>query len=334
MPSMPGVLSSSSGVGHAVETDHSRRIRMSGNENMTFGPKGYDKRVHGSAARTDRGYAAARPFLKWAGGKQQLLADYEQYFPTGFHRYFEPFLGGGAVFFHLRKTGRLPGAAYLFDNNEELINAYIMVRDNPDELIKILAVHKERHCREYYYKIRNLDRRTSGLNALSAPERAARTIYLNRTCYNGLYRVNKKGHFNVPAGRYKSPKILDAELLKADSCALQGVHLEVKDFRSVAKLAVPGDFFYFDPPYHPLSKTSSFTGYTAGSFSEEDQRDLAAVFTRLTAKGCLCMLSNSHTPFIFELYKGFRVETVRANRAINANSNGRGAVTEAVVLNY
>lgn len=139
MPSMPGVLSSSSGVGHAVETDHSRRIRMSGNENMTFGPKGYDKRVHGSAARTDRGYAAARPFLKWAGGKQQLLADYEQYFPTGFHRYFEPFLGGGAVFFHLRKTGRLPGAAYLFDNNEELINAYIMVRDNPDELIKILV---------------------------------------------------------------------------------------------------------------------------------------------------------------------------------------------------
>src|SRR5690554_5777841 len=277
---------------------------------------------------------AARPFLKWAGGKQQLLAEYESYFPNAFRRYFEPFLGGGAVFFHLRMTGRLPGAVYLFDNNEELIKVYIMVRDNPDELIKILAVHKERHCRDYYYAIRNLDRRIDALNALNDPERAARTIYLNRTCFNGLYRVNKKGEFNVPMGRYKKPHILDEDLLKADSYALQGVNIEAGDFRSVVELAEPGDFFYFDPPYHPLSKTSSFTGYTAGSFSEQDQRDLAAVFTRLTAKGCLCMLSNSHTPFILELYRKFRIETVRANRAINAKSSGRGAVAEAVVLNY
>ncbi len=279
-------------------------------------------------------YAAARPFLKWAGGKQQLLADYEPYFPGAFRRYFEPFLGGGAVFFHLRKTGRLPGAVFLFDNNEELINAYRAVRDHPEELINLLAVHQARHCREYYYEIRNLDRKKGGLNALSALERAARTIYLNRTCYNGLYRVNKKGHFNVPLGRYKKPNILDAELLRVDSRALQGVTLAARDFRSVVELAEPGDFFYFDPPYHPVSKTANFTGYTAGSFSEQDQRDLAAVFARLTAKNCLCMLSNSLTPFVLELYKQFRIETVRAKRAINADSSGRGAVAEVVVLNY
>lgn len=279
-------------------------------------------------------YAAARPFLKWAGGKQQLLADYEPYFPSAFRRYFEPFLGGGAVFFHLRKTGRLPGAVYLFDNNEELINAYTAVRDNPEELIKVLAVHQEKHCREYYYEIRNLDRQKGALNALNDLERAARTIYLNRTCFNGLYRVNKKGHFNVPIGRYKKPNILDAELLKVDSSALQGVTIGVKDFRSVVELAEPGDFYYFDPPYYPLSKTANFTGYTAGNFSEQDQRDLAAVFTSLTAKKCFCMLSNSYTPFVLELYKKFRIETVRAKRAINADSSGRGAVEEVVVLNY
>ncbi len=302
---------------------------------MTPGTKPQpNKMFHGSGACARGAYAAVRPFLKWAGGKQKLLTDYEEYFPAGFHRYFEPFVGGGAVFFHLWKTGRITGAASLFDNNEELINTYIVVRDNPDELIKILAGHKERHSREYYYRIRNLDRQAGGLRALSAPERAARTIYLNRTCYNGLYRVNKSGCFNVPVGRYKKPKILDAKLLQAVSYALQGVHLEVRDFRSVVELAEPGDFFYFDPPYHPLSRTSSFTSYTAGSFSEDDQRDLAVVFRRLTAKGCLCMLSNSHTPFILDLYKGFRVEKVRANRAINVNSNGRGAVAEVVVLNY
>ena len=297
-------------------------------------PSGYSQQLSNRAGGRVEVNAAPRPFLKWAGGKQQLLADYERFFPPGFRRYFEPFVGGGAVFFHLWKTGRLAGAAYLFDNNEELINTYLMVRDHPDELIKILAMHKERHSREYYYKIRNLDRQPGGLPALSGPERAARTIYLNKTCYNGLYRVNRKGHFNVPIGRYKKPKILDAELLVAVSCALQGVTIELRDFRSVVELAAPGDFFYFDPPYHPLSKTANFTGYTAGSFSEEDQRDLAKVFAQLTAKGCLCMLSNSYTPFILELYKGFRVETVRANRAINVNSNGRGAVAEVVVLNY
>lgn len=273
----------------------------------------------------------AKPFLKWAGGKQQLLAQYEPYFPTNFHRYFEPFVGGGAVFFHLWNTGRLPSTTYLFDNNEELINTYVVVRDRLDELIEILAVHKESHCREYYYEIRNLDRQDI---VLSDVERAARTIYLNRTCYNGLYRVNRKGQFNAPMGSYTNPRILDEDLLRAASIALQGVGIETRDFRSVVEFAQPGDFFYFDPPYDPVSKTASFTGYTAGNFHDQDQRDLADVFARLTAKGCLCMLSNSHTPFVLELYRHFRIEIVQANRAINSDANGRGSIEEVVVLNY
>ncbi len=273
----------------------------------------------------------AKPFLKWAGGKQQLLTQYEPYFPTDFHRYFEPFVGGGAVFFHLWNTGRLSAKAYLYDNNVDLINAYVVVRDRLDELIETLAVHRERHCREYYYEIRNLDRQDV---VLSDVERAARTIYLNKTCYNGLYRVNRKGQFNVPMGSYKNPNILDENMLRAASVALQGTNIEVKDFRSVVELAQPGDFFYFDPPYDPVSKTANFTGYTAANFQDQDQRDLADVFTQLTEKGCLCMLSNSHTPFVLELYRHFRVEIVQANRAINSDANGRGTVEEVVVLNY
>jgi DNA adenine methylase len=273
----------------------------------------------------------AKPFLKWAGGKQQLLAQYEPYFPTNFDRYCEPFIGGGAVFFHLWNTGRLPGRASLFDNNEELINTYVVARDSVDELIEGLEGHREKHCREYYYEIRNLDRQNI---ALSNVERAARTIYLNKTCYNGLYRVNRKGQFNVPMGSYKNPKIFDKEVLRTASIALQGICIEVRDFHSVVELAQPGDFFYFDPPYDPLSKTASFTSYTAGNFHDQDQRDLADVFTQLAAKGCLCMLSNSHTPFILELYRHFRIDIVQANRAINSDANRRGAIEEVVVLNY
>ncbi|HVO68789.1 MAG TPA: DNA adenine methylase, partial [Aggregatilineaceae bacterium] len=242
----------------------------------------------------------ARPFLKWAGGKQQLLSQFEAHFPSNLTRYVEPFVGGGAVFFHLWNTHRLPKQTFLFDNNEELINTYLVVRDRVDELIEILATHQEKHCKRYYYKVRNLDRRPVKLNDV---ERAARTIYLNRTCYNGLYRVNSKGQFNVPMGSYKNPQVLHEDVLRAASAALQHSHIEPGDFRNVVNWAQAGDFFYFDPPYDPISKTASFTGYTADHFHEADQRDLAEVFTRLSEKGCLCMLSNSHTPFIFELYQ-------------------------------
>jgi DNA adenine methylase len=273
----------------------------------------------------------AKPFLKWVGGKQQLLPQFEAYFPPDFQRYVEPFVGGGAVFFHLWNTEKLPKESFLFDNNKELVNVYRVVRDKVDRLIELLALHKERHSKDYYYKIRSLDRKNC---QLTDEERAARTIYLNRTCYNGLYRVNSKGQFNVPIGSYKNPQILYEDVLRAANKALQGVTVEVANFRQVVNFAQAGDFFYFDPPYDPVSKTASFTGYTANSFRDEDQRDLAQVFEQLTKKGSLCMLSNSYTPFILDLYQDFRIETVQAKRAVNSDANGRGSIPEVVVLNY
>ena len=279
------------------------------------------------------GGRGAKPFVKWAGGKARLLKRFEPYLPNPaqFGRYLEPFAGGGAVFFHLWNTGRLPDQAFLFDNNHELINAYQIVRDRTDELVALLAVHQARHGRDYYYQIREQDRRNANLSAV---ERAARTIYLNRTCYNGLYRVNSQGQFNVPMGRYKNPRIAREATLRAASTALQGVYVEMRGFDTVVELARSGDFFYFDPPYDPVSRTADFTGYTAGSFREEDQRRLAAVFAELSRRGCLCMLSNSCTAFILELYREFRLEIVQASRPINSNAGGRGAIKEVVVLNY
>lgn len=273
----------------------------------------------------------ARPFLKWVGGKQQLLARFDAFFPQAIGRYFEPFVGGGAVFFHLMSRGRLSGPVFLFDKNEELANTYRIVRDKVDELIKALAGHREKHSKEHYYQTRSLDRQDG---QMSDVVRAARTIYLNKTCYNGLYRVNTKGQFNVPMGSYKNPQVLREDMLRDASTALQGASIEVRDFREVVALAQEGDFFYFDPPYDPLSKTASFTGYTANDFQDADQRDLAEVFRQLDKKGCLCMLSNSSTPFVRELYQGFEIETVQARRAVNSNGNGRGDIEEVVVLNY
>ncbi len=273
----------------------------------------------------------AKPFLKWVGGKQQLLSQFEAYFPTNFERYIEPFVGGGAVFFHLWNTERLPRESFLFDNNEELINVYRVVRDKVDDLIKLLALHKERHNKDYYYQIRNFDRENT---QFTDEERAARTIYLNRTCYNGLYRVNSKGQFNAPIGSYKNPQILYKDVLKTASAILQDVTIQVADFREIVNLAQTGDFFYFDPPYDPVSRTSSFTGYTANNFKDEDQQDLAWVFKQLTRKGCLCMLSNSYTPLILKLYQGFQIEIVQAKRAVNSDANGRGGIPEVIVLNY
>lgn len=273
----------------------------------------------------------AKPFLKWVGGKQQLLSQFEAHFPVDFERYIEPFVGGGAVFFHLWNSERLPNKIFLFDNNEELINTYQVVRDKVDELIDILAQHKARHSKDHYYHTRNLDRRNAHL---TDQERAARTIYLNRTCYNGLYRVNSKGQFNVPMGSYKNPQILYEDVLRAAHIALQGVSIEAADFRDMVNLAQAGDFFYFDPPYDPVSKTASFTSYTSNSFKDGDQQDLARVFRQLTEKGCFCMLSNSCTPLILDLYREFQIEMVQAKRAVNSDANGRGHISEVVVLNY
>jgi DNA adenine methylase len=273
----------------------------------------------------------ARPFLKWVGGKQQLLAQFDDLFPVSIARYFEPFVGGGAVFFHLMKKRRLSDPVFLFDRSEELINVYRVVRDKVDELVEELRVHQSMHSKEHYYKIRDLDRQDIQLSDVA---RAARTIYLNKTGYNGLYRVNSRGQFNVPMGRYVRPRILSEAALRDASAALQSVSLEVRDFREIVDLAQGGDFFYFDPPYDPISKTASFTSYTATDFQEDDQRALAEVFRRLDGKGCRCMLSNSATLFICDLYKDFRIETVHARRAVSSKGDRRGKIEEVVVLNY
>lgn len=273
----------------------------------------------------------AKPFLKWVGGKQQLIEQFQPLFPVSVRRYHEPFLGGGAVYFHLWDTGRILESAWLADTNAELVGAYLAVRDQVDEVLLALTQHEARHCRSYYYEIRALDRQSNDLTNI---DRAARMIYLNRTCYNGLYRVNRQGHFNVPMGSYKDPKIVFEETLRAASAALKTAQLRVGSFETVLEYAQPGDFVYFDPPYDPVSKTASFTSYTNSSFGDQEQRRLADIFIELARRGCYCMLSNSHTEFILGLYGDFRIELVRATRAVNSNGHARGAINEVVVLNY
>lgn len=276
---------------------------------------------------------AAQPFLKWAGGKGQLLDQYERFFPAApGGRYFEPFVGSGAVFFHLRRRD-LFEAYSLSDSNEELINCFRAVQQNVDALIARLEEHRRQHDKEHYYAVRALDRDPNWKDAPSV-ERAARMIYLNKTCYNGLWRVNSQGHFNVPMGRYKNPDIVNVDRLRAASEALRGVTLDVRSFEDVTGLAQPGDFVYFDPPYHPLSATANFTSYAADDFGPEDQRRLAGVFAELDRKGCRVMLSNSDTDFVRELYHPYRIETVSARRAINSAKRNRGPIREVVVVNY
>lgn len=273
----------------------------------------------------------AKPILKWAGGKQQLISQYSPYFPKKIDRYFEPFLGGGAIYFYLWNTKRISNNAYLSDLNEELINVYEVVKNDVENLIISLNEHKNNHNRDYFYMIRNLDRNGQDF---SQTERAARTIYLNKTCYNGLFRVNSKGQFNVPLGSYKNPRIVNPDDIRDTSFALQKAFFCVQDFSKVQNLGEKGDFFYFDPPYDPLSKTSNFTNYTADSFQRADQIKLAEVFSDLTKKGCLCMLSNSDTPLIREIYKSHKLISVKAKRAINSNSSRRNEISELLIINY
>ena len=274
---------------------------------------------------TDR----AEPFLKWAGGKGQLLKQYESFFPSKFSNYLEPFVGGGAVFFHLYNTGRLRGnkRVILIDDNKELMNCYSVIKENVEKLIRILSSHKYANNKNVYYAIREEEPQDKF-------ERAARTIYLNKTCFNGLYRVNSQGKFNVPFGRYKKPLICDSRNLKAVSLALRNLEISSGHFETCLEFAKKADFVYFDPPYQPLSKTSSFTSYTKDSFSEEAQRKLCEVFKKLDKRECKVMLSNSDTSFIHKLYKNFRIKVMFAKRAISCKASGRGTITELLILNY
>ncbi|MBN1138878.1 MAG: DNA adenine methylase [Anaerolineae bacterium] len=267
-----------------------------------------------------------RPVLKWAGGKSQLLAELLRGVPHGFRAYHEPFVGGGALFFGLARQGRLT-TAYLSDVNRPVIDVYLGLRECVDEVIRLLKEH--RYDESYYYQIRALK-----AEDLSLPERAARVIYLNRTCYNGLYRENRAGQFNVPFGRYKNPTICDEPNLRAAAVVLQGVDLSCRHFSSVLQVAQPGDFVYFDPPYHPLPATSSFTAYDRHGFGPEDQVELWDVFAELTQRRVKAMLSNSDTLFICQLYEQYRISRVLASRAINSKASSRGKITEVIVYNY
>jgi DNA adenine methylase len=279
--------------------------------------------------RANGRYALPRPFLKWVGGKGQLMPELMKRVEMvgDFGRYHEPFLGGGALFFELYRAGALKKQAYLSDNNPRLIEAYEGVRDHVDEVIDLLQRHAKRHSEEHFYRVRAKVPPT-------LPERAARVIYLNKTCYNGLYRENSKGEFNSPFGRYKKPVICDEDNLRAASKALKKAKIESRHFQTVANVAERGDLVYFDPPYHPVSETSSFQGYHKGAFGEDSQRLLSEVYAKLATKDVHVLLSNSMTDLVQTLYKGFTIDTVHAARAMNSRADRRGKVREALVRNF
>jgi DNA adenine methylase len=266
--------------------------------------------------------APPRPFLKWAGGKGRLIEQYRPYFPGRIDRYHEPFLGGGAIFFYL-----LPPRAILMDINRELVNVYRCIRDQVEAVIAHLKVHQKNHCKTYYYWVRGNPGKTD-------VERAARLIYLNKTCFNGLYRENSRGQFNVPIGKYKSPRICDPDLLRAASGVLQQVQIQAGTFETVLTEAGANDFVYFDPPYHPISETSCFTAYSRYSFRAEDQVRLRNTFAELARRGIKVMLSNSDCEFIRDLYQDFNLHTIYAARAINSKAERRGKITELLITSY
>lgn len=266
-------------------------------------------------------------FVKWAGGKKQLLIQFENYFPQKINRYLEPFTGGGAVLFHILKNYS-PKEVIISDINEELINSYEVIKTSVEKLIKLLREYKKKHNKEFYYKIRKKNPRY-----LSKVERVARFIYLNKTCFNGLYRVNSKGGFNVPMGSYKNPGIYQEEELREISKLLKNVKIRLMSFESIIRHTKKRDFIYLDPPYYPLKK-SSFTKYTKNNFLEKEQEKLARIFKKLDKQGCKVMLSNSDTEFIKNLYKSYKIRFVKARRMINCNGNDRGKINELVVTNY
>lgn len=275
-----------------------------------------------------------KPFVKWAGGKRGLLPELLARVPETFNNYWEPFVGGGALFFELKQSGLLEGKQVnLLDSNAELINAYQVVQSDPDALIAQLQQFQAQHSEAFFYQVRAWDREADFVSRLSV-ERAARFIYLNKTCFNGLYRVNQSGFFNVPMGRYKRPNICDAELLLKVSEALQGVGLKVADYSAVLNGAEAGDFVYFDPPYDPVSKTANFTAYGAASFLADEQKALADVFRQLSELECFVLLSNSDTDFIRGLYAQYRIERVLMRRVINSRAGGRGNIFELLVFDF
>ena len=269
-----------------------------------------------------------KPFVKWAGGKRQLMDEIRKYIPAGISTYYEPFLGGGAVWFELQ-----PKRYVVNDINKEMINVYRTIKTDVEALITELKTHVNEP--EVFYQVRELDR-TPEYQNMTPIQKAARIIYLNKTCFNGLFRVNSQGYFNVPFGNYKNPDIINEITLRAVHNFLNASEGEIlnEDFEVVMKGAKKGSFVYLDPPYDPVSDSSSFTGYTLDGFGRKEQIRLKNACDELHKKGCKFLLSNSSTPFIRELYAEYHIQTVQANRNINANGSGRGRIDEVLVMNY
>ncbi|MFW0179045.1 DNA adenine methylase [Rothia sp. P7208] len=273
---------------------------------------------------------SVKPILKWVGGKRQLLDEIDKRIPKKYTMYVEPFVGGGAVLLN-----RQPQRARINDWNNELVNVYKVIRDNPDDIIEILRYHKEQNTilgSEWYYSIRGLDR-TSHFKKLSPVERAARMIYLNKTCYNGLFRVNASGQLNVPYGQYKNPNIVNEIGIRALHSYLSQANIDIRqgDFSDSLKELPEGSFVYLDPPYMPVTATSSFTSYTQGGFDYNEQVRLRDECLKLRDQGIGFLESNSDCEAIRELYKDFTIETVYAKRAINSRSDKRGVVKEVLI---
>lgn len=261
-----------------------------------------------------------KPFLKWVGGKRQLLPELNAAMPRNRYRYFEPFIGGGALLFDQQ-----PEDAFISDLNPELVNAYLVVRDAVEALINDLGTHKNNEA--YFYAVR-----AQHPGDLSEIQRASRFIFINRTCFNGLYRENRKGQINTPFGHTKNPTICDADNLRACSDYLQAVTITHAGYQHITDLADQGDFVYFDPPYVPLTPTANFTGYNAGGFGLNAQWTLADTVYELTKKGVMVLLSNSNTSITREVYNGFPIQTVHATRRINCDAAGRGKEPNEILL--
>lgn len=270
------------------------------------------------------------PFLKWVGGKRQIMPSIVELLPPNINKftYIEPFVGGGAVLFHLQLS-----KARINDYNEELINVYNVIKLDVEELIKDLKKHK--NDSDYFYEIRSKDR-TGEIRNFSDVERASRIIYLNKTCYNGLYRVNNAGEFNAPFGRYKNPNIVNEPTIRAVSKYLNEKDIEINcgDYEKILKKATKKSFVYLDPPYHPISKSSNFTGYVEGGWDENDQIRLREWCDYLDKKNINFLLSNSATNFIKEEYKKYYIHPIKANRAINSDGSNRGEIDELLIRNY
>jgi len=275
-----------------------------------------------------------KPFLKWAGGKRQLLSNIKKYLPKSINNctYYEPFIGGGALFFELQ-----PKKAVISDFNGQLILTYNVIKNNVDELIILLKKYMKKNIEESYYNIRNMDRDLEKFNILTDVEKAARLIFLNKTCYNGLYRVNSQGLFNVPFGKYKNPTICEEIVLRQINSYLNSNEIKILniDFEQAVSTANKKSFIYFDPPYHSPDKTN-FTGYQANGFDDNEQERLCKVMIKMTNRGIKCLLSNSDTEYIRELYTHdiFEIISVQAKRAINSDSAGRGTVNEVLIKNW